>query len=400
MLDQAFHPGRRAWARVDLAALDRNIRALRRFFGNRALLVPVKANAYGHGAVAVARAAVPAGAAFLGVADVSEGIELREAGIDAPILVLGAVLPEEIEPALRHSLEIVLSPADILDTVLSTARGLAATARVHLLVDTGMSRNGIDAGDALRAARVLAADDCAELVGLATHFAASEREDESLSQHQLDRFRRLIAAFRAEKLLPPFLHAANSAALLGLPRSHFNLVRPGLAVYGIHPAERFRRRVSLQPVLSVHARITLVRSVPAGTTVGYGATYRTSSATRLATVPVGYADGWPTSLSNRGHVLVRGQRVPIAGRISMDSMVIDVGHVPEVRAGETVTLLGRGGHSEISLEELADLSGRIPYEVLCGLGRRLYLQHSPGTPHGDSPGAFPCGLPVSEIRPQ
>ena len=361
----------RSWAEIDLDALEHNLLEIGQFSGNRALLILVKADGYGHGAVPIARTAVAAGAALLGVADLAEGIELREGGVEAPVLVLGPVLPEEVEPALQHSLQLSLSPALNLPLTVECAKKLDTRAELHLMVDTGMNRNGITPEQALEAARFIARNDFLELVGIATHFVEAETAGSAISDAQLRTFEQVLAAFETEDLLPKFVHAANSAAVLGLPQSYFNLVRPGLATYGMYPSERFRQAASLRPVMSVRAKVTLLRAVPAGAAVGYGATFRFPKATLLASVPVGYADGWPTSLSSCAPALVRGQRAPVVGRVSMDCMMVDVGRIQGVRVGDAVTLLGRDGDYEIRAEELADLSGRIPYEVTCGIGRRI-----------------------------
>ena len=363
----------RAWAEIDLDALARNISELRIIFGNRSLLLPVKANAYGHGAVEIARTVADDddGAAYLGVVDAGEGIELREAGIERPVLLMSSLLDEEVEPALENDLDIIVSPFEILESIITAAACLEKRARIHLMVDTGLSRYGISPDEALEAARRAASDDKLELVGLATHFVSSESDDISLAEIQLERFMKVIAAFESEDLLPPLIHAANSGAVLGLPDAHFNMVRPGLAVYGAYPAEKFGSEIHLEPVMSVRAKITQVREVEPGATAGYGATWTASQRTRLALVPVGYADGWPTSLFGRAEVLIRGKRFQIAGRVAMDCMMVDVGRTA-VEPGETVTLLGRDGGSCIHMEELGQLSGRIPYEVTCGIGQRVH----------------------------
>ncbi|MDP7254217.1 MAG: alanine racemase [Planctomycetota bacterium] len=361
----------RAWAEVDLGALEHNIERLRRFSGNRALLVLAKANAYGHGAVEVARTAIGAGAALIGVADVHEGLELRDAGIDAPILILGPSLPEEIPIAVENALQISLSPADMFPSIEDAAKALERKAVIHLMVDTGMSRNGIASQEAIAAAREASQTEHVETAGLATHFIASEDVNGSLVRKQLDAFRQTMDALAAEDLLPPLIHAANSCAVLGHASTHFNLVRPGISVYGMNASDGFEGKVELNPVLSVRARITMLREIKAGDTVGYGATFRARRSSTIATVPVGYADGWPTSLSNKAEAAVHGQRVPIAGSVSMDCLTLDVTDIPDIRTGDVVTLLGRDGHAEIRAEELAGLSDRIPYEVTCGLGRRI-----------------------------
>lgn len=376
----------RSWAEVDLGALANNIEKLRRFSGNRALLVLAKANGYGHGAVEVARTAIGAGVALLGVADVHEGLELREAGIDAPILLLGPSLPEELPVAVENSLQISLSPADIFPHVQEAAKAQDRKAVIHLMVDTGMSRNGISSDEAMTAARAAARCEHIEVAGLATHFIASEDVAGDLVRKQLDAFTQTINALTKEGLLPPLIHAANSCAVLGHSQSHFNLVRPGIAVYGMNASGIFKCKVDLEPVLSVRARITIVRQIKAGDTVGYGATFSATRPSIIATVPIGYADGWPTSLSNKAEAIVHGKRVPIAGRVSMDCLTLDVTDIPEVRTGDVVTLLGRDGEAMIDAEELAGLSDRIPYEVTCGLGRRIrHHYHRPPCPPSEKP---------------
>jgi len=361
----------RAWAEIDLSALRHNIKELRRISDGRELMAVVKANGYGHGAVPAAQAALEAGASFLAVADVWEGVELRDAGLEAPILVLGPSLPDEVEVGLEHSLQLSVSPAENLAIIRAAASRRNVKAKVHLKVDTGMSRNGMPPEEALEAACAIAQDEHLELVGLATHFIASEDEELVLAKSQLEKFQEWLSAFEEKCPRPPYVHTANSAAVAGFPASHFNLIRPGLSIYGLYPSEHLRTAASLEPVMSVRARITLLRDLPAGATVGYGATYTAARATRLASVPVGYEDGWPTSLSGRVEVLVHGRRVPVVGRVSMDCMMVDVGSLEDVSVGEVVTLLGRDGDEVISAEELAERSGRIPYEVVCGIGRRI-----------------------------
>jgi len=361
----------RAWAEIDLSALRHNIEELRRVSGDRELMAVVKANGYGHGAVPAARAALEAHASFLAVADVWEGAELRDAGIEAPILVLGPSLPDEVEVGLEHSLQLSVSPAENLECIRAAAKRRNVKAEVHLKVDTGMSRNGIPSHEALEAACAIAEDEHVELVGLATHFIASEDEELALARSQLEKFQEWLRTLEEKCPRPPYIHTANSAAVIGFPASHSNLVRPGLSIYGLYPSEHFRSVVSLKPVMSVRARITLLRDLPVGATVGYGATYTAECATRLASIPVGYEDGWPTSLSGRVEALLHGWRVRVVGRVSMDCMMVDVGQIEGVSVGDVVTLLGRDGDEAISAEELAERSGRIPYEVVCGIGRRI-----------------------------
>ncbi len=364
---------RPAWGEVDLDAVRANTRALAAVAAPAALLAVVKADAYGHGAVPVARAALDAGATWLGVALVEEGAALRAAGIDAPVLLLSEPPPEAAGAVVAAE----------LTPVVYTEPGIEALAKavaehppdtplpVHLKVDTGMHRVGCDPEAAT--ALVGAVDARPELVldGLCTHLAVADEPDRPENDVQLDQFRRLLQHLDAGRGRPPVVHAANSAALLALPDARFDLVRVGIALYGVAPAPALTGRVPLTPVLSLRARVTYVKELPAGARLSYGLRYELERRARVATVPVGYADGVPRNLGLRGgEVLIGGRRHPIAGTVTMDQLMVDVGDAP-VDVGDEVVLLGAQGTDEVTATEWAERLDTIAYEIVTGIGPRV-----------------------------
>jgi alanine racemase len=350
-----------------------NARVLAERAAPAALLAVVKADAYGHGAVPVARAALDAGASWLGVALVEEGAALRAAGIDAPVLLLSEPPPEAAGAVV----------AAALTPVVYTEHGIEALAKavaehrpdaplaVHLKVDTGMHRVGCEPEAA--AALVDAIDARPELVldGICTHFAVADEPDRPENAEQLDQFLALLEQLDATRGRPRVVHAANSAALLARPDARFDLVRVGIALYGVPPGPAVAGRVPLRPVLSLRAQVTYVKPLPAGARLSYGLRYELDRAGRIATVPVGYADGVPRNLGLRGgEVLIGGRRHPIAGTVTMDQLMVDVGDAP-VEVGDEVVLLGAQGDEEVTAAEWADRLDTIAYEIVTGIGPRV-----------------------------
>ena len=368
---------RPAWVAVDLDAIRANVRALAAVAAPAALLATVKADAYGHGAVPVARAAVESGAAFLGVAFVEEGIELREAGIDAPIMLLSEPPPAAAPAVIAHGLTPLVYTVNGIDALAKAVVDAGAPAHaVHLKVDTGMHRVGCAVPDAVALAEMIAARDELEFEGLATHLAVADEPDSTYTDEQLDAFDDVVAAITASVGRPAILHAANSAGLLAHGRARYDLVRAGIALYGITPVDEAATDVALRPALSLHARVSYVKQLDAGARVSYGLRYTLPRAARIATVPVGYADGVPRALGAvGGEVLVRGVRCPIAGTVTMDQLLVDVGAL-DVAVDDDVVLLGEQGGDEITADDWAARLDTIPYEVVTRLGGRLPRRYS------------------------
>lgn len=365
-----------AWVDVDLAAYRQNLREVARHTGTRVLAV-VKANGYGHGMVAVARAAVEAGAAFLGVATVGEGMRLREAGVGqgsgaprVPILVMGAALDAQAEMIAAHGLSQVVSRPALVRALAAAGARQGVRMPVHVKVDTGMARVGVAPGEALWFCRWVAGQAHLRLEGVMTHFATSDEPDISYSLGQLRVFQELVPALRAEFGPELLLHTANSGAIVRMPESWLDMVRPGLISYGIPPSPE-PTPLALRPCLALRGRITQVREFPAGQRVSYGGLFTTERPSLLGTLPIGYADGYRRALSNRGEALVRGRRAPIRGRICMDQMVLDLTGIPGAAAGDVATLIGADGADQITAWDLGEAIPTIVDEVLVGLGERL-----------------------------
>lgn len=382
----------RAWVVVDTAAISANTRAIGRLIGpGTELMAVVKADGYGHGAVPVAVAAQEGGATSFGVATLAEGVELRRAGLMAPVLVLGNLTQvEELRSCLRWNLMPTISSMREALLCQNLASGSGRTMPLQLKLDTGMARLGADWEEGPRLVAALRELDCIELAGIYSHLASADAEqDDGLTQLQQQRFEQVLASLRLQGLPSGCCHLANSAATLRHRQHHFDLVRVGLALYGHAPAAHLAGSASLRPAMQVLARVTLIRCVPAGVGVSYGHRFRTSRPTRLAVVAIGYADGVPRQLSNRMEVLHRGRRLPQVGAITMDQLVVDATDAPDLEIGAVVTLLGRNGGETITPADWSARCDTIPWEVLCGFKRRLPRLGSeeepePGSPEADA----------------
>ena len=352
----------RAWAEVDLGAVRSNVRALRRLSG-RDMIAVVKANAYGHGAVPVARAALEAGARGLAVATVEEALELHEARL-APVLILGALLEEEVLPALAARAAITVHSVEEVVRLARVARSLDQEARVHVEVDVGLARHGVRPEEALEVVEAALGTRGVRMEGLMCHLALAGDREAALEA--LGRFEPVVHAVRT-RTQRVLVHAAASTAALTLEEARHDLVRPGIALHGIDDGVS---RGALRPTLALRAKVVRTREIEAETPVGYGATWTAHRKTKLAIVGMGYDDGLPYRLSNRGRLLVHGASCPIVGTVMMDFVVCDVTDAPPVHAGDTATAIGRDGRDTITVEEVARNAGVIPYVVTCGLGRR------------------------------
>lgn len=364
----------RAWVEIDVGALAHNVRKIKHLLSPKCdLMAVVKADAYGHGAVTVSQTVLSAGASWLGVATIPEGIELREAGIKAPILVLGATYsPEQIRAMAKWELMPTLcTPQQAL--VFSETLGEDDRDHplpVHVKLDTGMSRLGVSYSEADAFVQLLRSLPNLKIASIYSHLATADSPDQTVMRQQQARFEQAIAACNHHGSLPR-LHFANSAATLTDPSLHYDMVRVGLAIYGLYPAPHLRPVVDLQPVMQVKARITQVKNISAGTGVSYGHHYIAKQPMRLAVVGIGYADGVPRCLSTHMKVIIRGQLLPQVGTITMDQMMVDVSAVPEVQPGEVVTLLGRQGDHHISADDWAAICSTISWEILCSFKHRL-----------------------------
>jgi alanine racemase len=360
---------RGAWMGVDLRAIAQNVSSLRAWLPPQTrLLAVVKADGYGHGAMAVSQTALWAGADWLGVATVAEGLRLRGLGFNQPMLLLGLLTPPAYPEAVEANLDVTVGSEEALVMLSRTASQMGRVARVHLKLDTGMTRVGEPISQAQHLVAMALTSPHLELVGIESHLATADSPDPRYAREQLQRF-----ADAADGLHLPervIRHVANSAATVFYPEAHWDMVRPGLILYGIPPRAGAAMPFPLVRAMSINARITQVREVGPGIPVGYDGTFVTAKRTKLALLPVGYADGLPRALSNRQTVLVGGVRCPIVGNISMDQCAVDVSAV-DPRVGDEVVCLGRQGDDAILVEEWATAAGTIPYEIICGLGRRL-----------------------------
>ena len=360
------------WAEVDLDAIAFNVRAFKRHVGEAVQVIAVvKANAYGHGSIPVARAALQAGATRLGVHRAIEGVELRRAGLTAPILVMGYTPSSGAAMIAHYDLTPSLITCEFAEAISAEAARLGKTVPLHVKVDTGMSRYGLMPSEVVDFVLSLTALPGVQLEGLFTHLATADAADQTHARRQLETFRQVIAVVQDAGVHVPLCHAANSAATMTLPEAHFDAVRPGIAMYGLDPSDEWPPVFEIRPALALKSRVSRVRELPTGSGVSYGRTFVTERPTIAALVPVGYGDGYHRILSNKGSVLIRGRRAPILGRVCMDQFVVDASGIPDVQQDDEVVLVGRQGQAQIRAEEVARLAGTINYEVTTSLLPRV-----------------------------
>ncbi len=360
------------WAEIDLDAIAFNVRAFKRHVGQMVQVIAVvKANAYGHGAGQVARAALDAGATLLAVHRATEGVELRQAGITAPILVMGYTPPSGAEMIVKGKLTPTVITLECAQALHARADALGAQIPVHIKVDTGMNRFGLMPDQVLPFLDAIRGLSALRLEGLFTHLATADSADSTYVRQQLALFNDVRAAVTHAGFDIPLVHAANSAAAMKLPEAHFNAIRPGISLYGMAPSDEWPPVFEIRPALTLKSRVSRVQTLPAGAAISYGRTFITQRPTLAALVPVGYGDGFHRILSNKGSVLIRGQRAPILGRICMDQFVVDAGRIPDVQLDEEVVIVGRQDDAQITAEEVARLAGTINYEVTTSLVPRV-----------------------------
>ena len=369
---------RRVEADINLDAIASNLKAMKALLPEKTeMMAVVKADGYGHGAVPVAKAAAPYVSGF-GVATLQEGINLRHHGVEGMILILGVTFPEDFEELLQWRLRPAVFELGQAQELSRLAESSHQKLRIHLAVDTGMSRIGMKPREeSVRLVKQISCLPGIQIEGIFTHFARADERDKESAQKQLQDFENFMGRLKDHGLEIPYCHCSNSAALMQIPRANMDLVRAGISIYGIYPSgEVAREPVRLTPVLEWKAKVAFVKEIPAGTLVSYGGTFQAPAPMKVATIPVGYGDGYPRSLSNRGYILVQGKKAPIIGRICMDQFMVDVTGL-DVQTGEEVTLIGEDGGARITVDEMAALSGRFPYEFVCDIGKRvprIYLE--------------------------
>ena len=356
---------RNVWAEVDLSAIAHNVQVTRKVLkpGTKICAV-VKADAYGHGAVPVATAALAAGVNYLAVSMTQEALELREAGIMAPILILGTMTEEHEKALVDYNITQTVYDLAVAQELSAAALQENKVAKVHLAVDTGMNRPE-EAADLAEAISKLPH---VELEGMFSHFASADEMDKSFAESQYRKFMEADRAIKDRGIQIPLVHIDNSAGITEMKHTECDMVRQGITLYGLWPSDDVERCLDLKPALSLKAEVVFVKDVPAGEKIGYGCTYETKAPMKVATIPLGYADGYSRALSNRGYITIRGYKAPVVGRICMDQFMVDVTNVPGVHKGDEAVIFGPGG---VSLDQLAKWVGTIPYELMCLLSTRV-----------------------------
>ncbi len=368
----------RVYARIDLDAVAGNMRAMQANLADGAGMIGVvKTDGYGHGAVPVAQAIDPYVAGYA-VATIEEARNLQLHGIGKPILILGATHPSRSRELVKYGIRptvFTMEQAKALSDAAAepSEEGTPCRAEVHLAVDTGMSRIGVSCDeDGARLAAAIGRLPGIHVEGIFTHFARADETDKTSARRQWEKYRQFIRLAEAEGLSVPIHHAANSAAIIEMGGTHWDMVRAGISIYGMYPSDEVSQAcVKLKPVMSLHSFVTYVKEIPEGTEVSYGGTFKANRRTKVATIPVGYGDGYPRNLSGKGCVLIRGQRAPILGRVCMDQFMADVTDIPGVSVDDPVTLIGCDGDERISVEELARTGGGFHYEIVCDIGKRV-----------------------------
>lgn len=370
----------RVHANINLDAVYDNVVNMKKLLkpGTK-LMAIIKADGYGHGAVPVAEVLEDVADAY-GVAILEEGIELRRAGVTKPILILGYTPKPLYEPMIENDIAATVFTREMGKEISDTAVKMGKTAKIHIKLDTGMSRIGFETGEeSLADIKWIAGLPGIFIEGCFTHFARMDETDKTWANRQLKRYLDFVGRLEEEGIVIPVKHVSNSAGIIDMPEVNLDMVRDGISVYGLYPSEEVQKeRISLQPAMELKAYVSFVKTLPAGVQISYGGTYTTTGTTRVATIPVGYADGYPRALSGRGHVLIHGKSAPILGRVCMDQFMVDVTDIPNVVQGDEVTLVGRDGDSFISTEEVSDMAYSFNYEFVCDVGKRVprvYYRH-------------------------
>ena len=365
---------------IDLAALRYNFSKVKELVKqSTAVLAVVKSDAYGHGMVPVARELENLGVEYLGVSTCREGVALRQGGVKSPVLLLLGVEEDELAQVIQYRLTPAIFRSDVAQAVSAAALTAGTVIPVHLKIDTGMGRLGVPYGEADQFLELINSLEGIRVEGLLSHFASADEGDKSFSNKQLERFRRILGQAQNVGLKPRYAHIANSAGVIDLPDSYLQLVRPGLMLYGAPPSQELHHPIPLRPVMTVKTRVLQLKEVPAGSPIGYGCTYTTTRPSLIATLPVGYDDGYDRLLSNKGEVLLRNRRAPVVGRISMCLTTVDVTDIPGVQPDDEVVLLGRQGDEEITADDIAAKISTINYEIFCNLGgyrNKVFLNSS------------------------
>jgi len=362
---------RPTFAEIDLSAIAHNIEAVVTRVYPAQVMAVVKANAYGHGVIPVTRTALSHGATYLGVALMEEGIELRNHGIEAPILVFGGAVTSQLRDYFTFNLEATIYTKEIALGFSQLSEQFQAPISVHIKVDTGMGRVGIGWEEAIEFIEYVNGLQGVVIEGLYTHFATSDERDKSYAGIQFERFRNVIAQVEERKITIPLKHAANSGAILDLPETYLDMVRLGVMMYGYYPSNETTESIALKPAMTFKSAVLFLKTIPAGTSVSYGRKFFSQRETRIATIPVGYADGYNRLLTNTGQVTIRGKQFPVVGRVCMDLILVDVGADDAVEIGDEAILFGRADDQAITVNEICTITGTIPYEVTCWVSSRV-----------------------------
>lgn len=382
-LQEKLESYQRVWAEVDLDAIWENMVHMKENIAeNTKILAVIKTDGYGHGGVPIAKMLEQLDFMFgYAAATYEEAHVLREAGVKKPILILGYTFPYCYEELIREEIRPAVYRRDTVEELATAAAKVGKKAKVHIKVDTGMGRIGITPDEeGLEFVRFLIEHPELEVEGIFTHFAKSDETDKTSANHQLELFQNFIKKIQTELgITIPVKHCSNSAAILEMPQANMDMVRAGITTYGLYPSEEVSKDiVPLRAAMSLYSHIVYCKTIHAGQSVSYGGLFTATKDTRVATIPVGYGDGYPRSLSGRGYVLIHGKKAPILGRVCMDQFMVDISEIPEAMEGDKVTLLGMDGTERITAEELGELSGRFNYEFVCDLGKRIprvYIQH-------------------------
>ena len=362
---------RPTFAEIDLSAIAFNIRGIKNRVYPARIMAVVKADGYGHGAVQIAKTALENGASYLGVALIEEAIELRQQGIREPILIFGGAFDEQLKEFFDYNLEITIYKKDTAIKLAKIAQQLDRPIKAHIKIDTGMGRVGVPFERAVAFVEFVHKLDGVLLNGLYTHFATSDEKNKQYANFQFDRFKKIISQLEKMGVKVPLKHAANSGAILDMPETHLDMVRPGVMMYGYYPSNETTESVVIKPAMTLKSKICYIKQVPANTSVSYGRKFITEKPTRIATLPVGYADGYNRLLTNRGIVTIRGKKFPVVGRVCMDLILVDLGDNKTIQEGDEAILFGREEDNAFTVNEICSMLGTIPYEITCWISKRV-----------------------------